>query len=451
MDRANMHSGLRHYVRADRVIPATGSGLIHDGVVGVEGSRIVAVGPAGEFGSRLNDHPVHHYPDATILPGMIDAHAHLTLAGDGRRYEQMVADSDEMMALVSARNLQLHLASGVTTLRDNGGRNQVTFIVREATKRGYFPSPRLLLSGRPLTHRMGHFYWCNGTADGPDSMRAAVRELVAEGADHIKIMASGGGTLGNLPYYASYTADELRVIVEAAHGLGRLTAAHCRATQSIVNCLDAGLDCIEHAEFEEPPPAPQLGLGLPDRTVVAYRSLRYDERIADRMVQSGVFLSFTFPAGGYSVLLELRAKQAQEPLTPQEQQRVRTLEEYYDAKTDIFRRFLQAGMRPRMAVSTDAGCGACDFGHLHHGLEQAVEGGLAPIQAIESVTRIAAELCGIAHLTGTLEAGKEADICVVRGDPLDDIHRMADVAAVYRAGVHVGPSPVPLAAVASAV
>ena len=130
------------------------------------------------------------------MPGLVDAHAHLTLAADRRTYEQMVLDPDEMMALVSVSNLQRHLACGVTTLRDNGGRNRVTFIVREAIKRGYFIGPRLLLSGRPVTHRYGHFYWCNGVADGVEAIRATVRQLVAEGADHIKIMASGGATAG---------------------------------------------------------------------------------------------------------------------------------------------------------------------------------------------------------------------------------------------------------------
>src|SRR5882672_7522518 len=152
----------RRYVRADRVVTATDRGVIEDGVVGFEGSRIVTVAPASELEAELASASVEHYDQATLLPGLVDAHAHLTLAGDRRTYEQMILDPDEMMALVSIRNLQRHLASGVTTLRDNGGRNRVTFVVREAIERGYFVGPRLLLSGRPVTHRYGHFYWCNG-------------------------------------------------------------------------------------------------------------------------------------------------------------------------------------------------------------------------------------------------------------------------------------------------
>jgi imidazolonepropionase-like amidohydrolase len=209
-------SGVR-YMRAARVITCAAAGVLDDGVVVIDGAHLSRVGRAAEMSQELESASVEHFPESTILPGIVDAHAHLTLAGDRRTYEQMVLDPDEMMALVSVSNLQRHLAKGVTTLRDNGGRNRVTFIVREAIRRGYFIGPRLLLSGRPITHSYGHFHWCNGVADGADAIRAVVRQLVAEGADHIKIMASGGGTAGNIPYYPSYTAAELRVAVEAAH------------------------------------------------------------------------------------------------------------------------------------------------------------------------------------------------------------------------------------------
>jgi imidazolonepropionase-like amidohydrolase len=360
---------------------------------------------------------------------MVDAHSHLTLAADRRTYEQMILDPDEMMALVSVRNLQRHLASGVTTLRDNGGRNRVTFIVREAINRGYFIGPRLLLSGRPITHSYGHFFWCNGVADGADAIRAAVRQLVAEGADHIKIMASGGATAGNIPYYPSYTAGELQVAVDAAHALGRLTTAHCRAKQSMINAVDAGLDCIEHAEFLMPGEIVEYGGGVASSGV-----MQYDERVTDQLLEAGTFVSFTFQAGGYDSLVELRAKRDQEPLTSQEADRWRALESYYEIKLGIFQRLLGDGMLPRLVVSSDAGPFDCEFGRMVYGLELAVQAGMTPMQAIEAATRVASEACGVAGLVGTLEPGKEADIFVVHGNPLADIRRIGDVAEVYRGG-----------------
>jgi hypothetical protein len=122
----------RRCLRAARVVPAIEGRVIEDGVVAIDGSRIVAVGPASALADELARGPVEHFPDGTLLPGLIDAHAHLTLAADRRTYEQMALDPDEMMALVSLRNLRRHLNCGVTTLRDNGGRNRVTFVVREA-------------------------------------------------------------------------------------------------------------------------------------------------------------------------------------------------------------------------------------------------------------------------------------------------------------------------------
>lgn len=428
----------RRYLRAARVVTATERGVIEDGVVAVEGSRIAAVAPAAELADELARGPVEHYPEGTLLPGLVDAHAHLTLAADRRTYEQMTLDPDEMMALVSLRNLRRHLNCGVTTLRDNGGRNRVTFVVREAINRGYFVGPRLLLSGRPITHRHGHFYWCNGVADGLEAIRAVVRQLVAEGADHIKIMASGGATAGNIPYYPSYTMEELRVAVETAHGLGRLTTGHCRAKQSMINALEAGLDCIEHAEFLVPGEVVEYGGGVSSSGV-----MRYDERVTAELVRKGTFVSYTFQAGGYDSLVELRAKRETERLTPLETARRDALESYFEMKLGIFDRLLRDGMRPRLAISSDAGPFDCEFGRIWYGLELAVQGGMTPVQAIEGMTRIAAEACGVGHLTGSLAAGKEADLLVVPGNPLADIRRMGEVDAVYRGGLRVGPIPEP--------
>jgi imidazolonepropionase-like amidohydrolase len=401
----------RRFVRAARVITATSRGTIDDGVVEIDGDRIVDVVPAHEFGDALAGAAVEHYPEATLLPGLVDAHAHLTLAADRR-----------------------HLASGVTTLRDNGGRNRTTFIVREAINRGYFVGPRLLLSGRPITHRYGHFFWCNGEANGADEIRATVRQLVAEGADHIKIMASGGGTAGNIPYYPSYTADELRVAVDAAHALGRLTTAHCRARQSMVNAVDAGLDCIEHAEFLVPGP-----IADSDDVFPASGVMQYEPRVTERLLEAGTFVSYTFQAGGCHSLVELRAKAEHERLSASEERRRSELERYFEVKIDIARRLLGDGLLPRFVISTDAGPFDTEFGRLDLGLVLGVEAGLTPLQAIEAATRVAAAACGVERIVGSLAAGKQADLCVVSGDPLADIRAIGDVRAVYRAGRRLGP------------
>jgi imidazolonepropionase-like amidohydrolase len=422
----------RTYLRAPWVIDGRGGPPIEDGVVAIQGGTIAAVRPAREV-ADLEGVELREFPGGAILPGMIDAHAHLSLAADKRPYEQMYLDPDEMLTLISIRNLQLHLASGVTTLRDNGARNRVTFVVREAINRGYFVGPRLLLSGRPVTHSGGHFHFCNGTADGIEQIQRAVRELIAEGADHIKIMASGGATAGNQPFYASYGVPELRAAVETAHELGRLTTAHCRARNAMERAVEAGLDCIEHAEFLVPGPEVMLGSGRIPPAVTDY-----DPHLTERMLESGMYISFTFQTDGWDSVVALREKRDREGrLSEAEQGELGWLERFYEKKCSLFARLREDGFLPRLVVSSDAGPFDTEFGRFHYNTDLAVMGGMSPMQAIESVTRVAAQACGISEIVGTLEAGKSADIVVVRGNPLDDIANLANVDVVFQAGVQV--------------
>jgi imidazolonepropionase-like amidohydrolase len=213
-----------------------------------------------------------------------------------------------------------------------------------------------------VTHHYGHFYWCNGEADGLESIRAVVRQLVAEGADHIKIMASGGATAGNIPYYASYTAEELRVAVKTAHGLGRLTTAHCRAKQSMINALEAGLDCIEHAEFLVPGDVVEYGAEVSSSGI-----MQYDPRVTERILTQGTFVSFTFQAGGYDTLVELRTKRDHERLSPAEERRRDALERYYKMKLGISGSLLADGMHPRLVIMHDTSECEPDRGRLAEG------------------------------------------------------------------------------------
>jgi imidazolonepropionase-like amidohydrolase len=152
-------------------------------------------------------------------------------------------------------------------------------------------------------------------------------------------------------------------------------------------------------------------------------------------------VSYTFQAGGYDTRVELRAKQDTDRLTPAETARRDALEAYYEMKLGIFSRLLEDGMRAQLVVSSDAGPFDCEFGRMSYGLELAVLAGLSPLQAIEAATSVAARACGVADVTGALEPGKEADLLVVRGNPLEDVRRMADVAAVYKGGLKVGVLP----------
>jgi imidazolonepropionase-like amidohydrolase len=237
-------------IRAGRLIDGTGADPATDVALVIEGGKIARREPWSDDLQR--EGIIHDFSGQTVLPGLVDAHCHLTLLGAGLPYEQEEGHTDEFMAVTAVHNAQVMLRSGVTTLRDNGARHSIMFAVREAMNQGLLIGPRMLISGRPITPTGGHFHWCGGTADGEQEILRQIRRLVHEGADHIKIMASGGGTAGTNPGLPSYTVSELRAAVDGAHYYGRLTTAHCRATRSIANAVEAGLDCIEHAEFNEP-------------------------------------------------------------------------------------------------------------------------------------------------------------------------------------------------------
>src|SRR5258708_25194387 len=178
------------------LIDGSGAPLVPDAVMVIDGGTIRWAGPAvaAPGGTRPAAEPVT-FSSGIAVPGFVDAHVHFTLFADGRPYEAMAAEPDAMMAFAAARNALVHLRAGVTTARDNGSRNRLGFALRDAIDRGLIPGPRLLVSGRPVTPSAGHLYWCEATADGADEIRDAVRRPAGAGADHIKIMATGGATV----------------------------------------------------------------------------------------------------------------------------------------------------------------------------------------------------------------------------------------------------------------
>jgi imidazolonepropionase-like amidohydrolase len=422
----------RTIIRAGRLIDGTGAAPQTDVALTISGTKIGSIEPWRE--ELRAGATIFEYPVETVMPGLVDAHCHLSLLGAGLRYEEEIPHSNEFMAVTAVYNAQVMLKSGVTTLRDNGCRDSIMFGVRDAMDRGLLVGPRMLIAGRPVTMTGGHFSWCNGTADGDDEIWREIRKLVQEGADHIKIMASGGGTEGTNPGLPSYTVRELSTAVEAAHHYGRLTTAHCRAAQAISNAVEAGLDCIEHAEFMGPGDLIEHFAEGPNHKPT------WDDEIAQRLADSGMYASLTLPGSGYAAFSLLRDKLDREgsaALTPEERAALERGETAQEGRAENVRRFLALGMLPKLVVSSDAGPFDIEFGKLWQGMEVAVAGGMSTMQALQASTRTAAEACGILDKAGTLEAGKEADVLVVEANPLDNIRNLRDVVAVFKAGVRV--------------
>lgn len=324
-----------------------------------------------------------------MMPGFVDVHAHLTLPADGRTYEAVHASGDDDLLQTGRVNALRHLRGGVTTVRDNGARGDLGTRLRAALA-AQPVAPRVLVAGRPLTPPGGHFHFCGGTAATVPDVRNAVRRLAEEGVDHIKVIASGGGTAGSRPEESTYSLDHLRAAVCAAHGLGLRVTAHCRGTESLLLALRAGVDCVEHADF--------LTTTQQGGAVVAY-----DEQAGAMLRDQGTWISVTLQAGGYDTLLELRERPLAEPA------RLSRLRRYFAGKLAILQRLLQEGLEDQIVISTDAGPSDTQFGRFGLGLTLADQAGWKPPAALHAVTSRAAVTAGLGGRAGQIAAGFAAD------------------------------------------
>ena len=276
----------------------------------------------------------------------------------------------------------------------------------------------MLVSGRPITCTGGHFHMCKEEADGEDEIRRSVRRLVHEGADYLKIMASGGGTEGTIPGRASYSTEELHAAVHEAHHFHKLTAAHCRAKESMVRAVEAGIDLMEHAEFLDPDD-----------------QVRFDPALAEMMAESGVWVSPTLQAmTSYQRIVSLWEKRDADTIGREESAELAELECNMEVRLDIVRRIMDYGMRDRIVPGTDSGVEDLAFGHLDYDLQLLTRVGFSPDEALASATRISAEAVGLAHEIGTIEPGKIAGFVALCGDPTKDVGALSRVKAVFQGG-----------------
>ena len=325
----------------------------------------------------------------TVLPGLINMHTHTVLPGDGTPFAQWMELPDELLLLQAHANALTALHSGVTTVRDCGGKGILMFRLREAIRRGIIPGPRFVLSGRPLTITGGHCRYFGGEVDGVEGMRHAARQLLKEGADFIKIMAAGGGTVGTYAQYPAFDVDEMRAAIHEAHKIGKRASCHCIARDSIANALDAGTDHIEHCSFM-----------MPDTTQ------QYDEQLARRVAAQGVYVTPTLQVMREGVMGE--------------------------GNIAIIRSLHALGVP--LVAGNDAGWRFTGFGDFYRELQCLEECGLTPLEAIHAATGRAAEACQLGGVVGTVVPGCVADLLVVAGDPTTDLGALAHPLMVIQGG-----------------
>src|SRR5579883_1493241 len=218
-------------------------------VVLASGQKIVDICTASEVPASAR---VIDLPDATLLPGLIDAHVHLTLCGCQTPRQTMMQESRDTLLLRAAENARTLLRAGITTARDCGDRDGVTFALRAAIESGVAAGPRLLLCGAPLTPPRGHCYFMGGEVEGAGSITRAIRERARLGADFIKVMATGGGlTPGTDSLSMQFSPEEMALIVAQTAEHGLYAAAHAHSGPSIRMSVEAGVRTIEHCSFVE--------------------------------------------------------------------------------------------------------------------------------------------------------------------------------------------------------
>jgi imidazolonepropionase-like amidohydrolase len=400
-------------LRAARMFDGKSDAVVSPGFVVVDGNRITAVGakgaPVPAAGAEVYD-----LGDVTLLPGLMDAHTHLSgeASNDWNRDEldQFKKEIAER-AVESTEHARRTLMAGFTSVRDLGSDHFIDVGLRNAIDGGKVPGPRMLVAGNAIGARGGHCDdgagyrqgllrdsdFTNGVADGPDQIRSAVRYTIMHGASVVKVCASGGVlSLTDNVDSAQLTQAELDALVDEAHSLGRKAAAHAHGAEAAKRALRAGIDSIEHGTF-------------------------LDDEGLDLMKRKNAWLVFT-----PTLCLEERMKKNGAP--PLVVQKATAAKAREDA---MFKRALQKGVN--LAFGSDAA--VCPHGSQQLQFAKLVSLGMKPLAAVRAATSGDARLFGVDSKVGTLETGKLADIIAVAGDPARDIHAMEHVVFVMKDGV----------------
>jgi imidazolonepropionase-like amidohydrolase len=383
----------------------TGATLSGQAIV-VEGDVIVSVGPAADAKLAPGTETID-LPNATVLPGLIDAHTHLT-ADNGQFGYQALGISVPREALTGAKNARITLQAGFTTVRNVGASGYSDVALRDAINAGDVPGPRMLVSGPPLGITGGHcdenllpsefHYQAEGVADGVEAVQHKVREVIKYGADVIKFCATGGVmSKGDDPNASQYTLEEMKAIVAEAHRLGRKVAAHAHGAEGVRWASIAGVDSIEHGHLMD------------------------DESIAT-LKKNGTYIVPTLYLIDWN--RENLAKHNAPDYIAKKMQMVSA------AAENILKRAFAAGLK--VGFGTDAA--VYPHGLNAHEFAVYVRLGMTPLQAIQTATINDADLLGWSNKIGTIESGKWADIIAVDGDPLKDVTTLENVKFVMKGG-----------------
>ncbi|HRJ01323.1 MAG TPA: amidohydrolase family protein [Hyphomonas sp.] len=395
-------------IHAGHVLTVPGEGYLKQQTILVEGGRIVSVTPGY---SKPKNYPVVNLRSAYILPGLIDSHVHITGENGPNDRIEGFEDSDVDVAFKGAAFALTTLTAGFTTVQDVGGPNDSVFGLRDAIARGAVPGPRIRASGTSVAITGGHgdingysarvmaAFTSPSICNGADDCRRAVRQQIKEGADLIKITATGGVLSNTAAGLEQQFSDaELEAIVDAAHAMGRKVTAHAHGKSGVDAALRAGVDSIEHGTY------------LDAESIALFK-------------ENGATLVPTVLAGATVT------GWTNEPWLPAPSRAKAAI--VGPLMLDMLRRAHEGGVN--IAFGTDTGVSR----HGDNAKEFAlmVEAGFTPEEAIRAATVVASEHVQMAKDIGTLETGKFADLIAVTKDPLKDIRELESVDFVMKGGV----------------
>ncbi|MGG1658337.1 amidohydrolase family protein [Brevibacillus sp. NRS-1366] len=336
----------------------------------------------------------------TALPGLIDLHVHLTMDGTADSMSKTVADSVGVAAYRALVHAEKQIQAGVVTVRNCGSKYNIDIELRKAISEGIVKGPRIFACGQPITMTGGHCHMFGTEVDGVEEVRKAARLKIKEGADFLKLMATGGGLTPGVKAGASQlTEEEMAIACQVANEAGKRTAAHAQGCEGIKNAIRAGVTTIEH------------GVELDDEAI-------------QLMKEKSTYLVPTL-AAPYQIVKNGTAAGIPEFA-------VRKNEEAMVPHRASFRKAHQENIK--IAAGTDAGTPFNLHGDFATELELMKEEGMSVLEVIHAATYMAAEALGIEDKTGSLEVGKWADVVLIDGDPQTDFSAFRRVMHVFKNG-----------------
>jgi imidazolonepropionase-like amidohydrolase len=404
--QAPMSAPKKTIIRAGHVLNVRTGELKANQAIVIEGDKIAQIAPSSEIKAAAGDTTIDLL-DATLLPGLIDMHTHLTFDLNSLGY-QGLSISTAREALHGARNARRTLEAGFTTVRNLGAKDYADIALRDAINDGDVIGPRVVASGPAMGITGGHcdenllppafHFQGEGVADGVEAAQHRVREIIKYGADVIKICATGGVlSKGDDPNASQYTLEEMKAIVADAHRLGRRVAAHAHGAEGVRWASEAGVDSVEHGHL-------------------------MDDAAIATLKKNGTYLVPTLFLGEY---MEKNMDRSDVPEYSKQKMR-----DVIAAMRKNTGKAFAAGVK--VAFGTDAavyphGLNAGEF-HVYVSL------GMTPLAAIQTATVNASDLLGPKYLVGSLEPGKWADVVAVDGDPTKDVTILEHVKFVMKAG-----------------